>query len=35
MAAILGQFPGAVIEKVKPLTSQVIEEEKKDFEESS
>ena len=35
VAAILGQFPGAVIEKVKPLTSQVIEEEEKDFEESS
>ena len=36
VATILGQFPGAIIEKVKPLVSQEVhEEEEKDSEESS
>ena len=34
VAAILGQFPGATIDKVKPLTPST-EEEEKDSEESA
>ena len=34
VASILGEFPGAIIEKIKPLPSQITEEEK-DSEDSS
>ena len=34
VAAVLGQFPGAIIDKVKPLTPAA-EEEEKDSEESA